>query len=521
MLKIGNVKVGIHVKMEDYSKILASHLNMRNKTLKNVKLLKRSVDARKADVHYICTFAFEVENEEMMLAQNKQVSLYQPYQMTFGQPIKEKTIVVGSGPAGLFCAWYLAKSGCPVVLLERGKCVEERINDIETFRNMGKLNTQSNIQFGEGGAGTFSDGKLSTGIKDPRIQTILETFVSYGATDDILYDALPHIGTDYLRKVIVNMRNDLINMGVDVRFNSQVTGLIVDNNKIKGVVVNNQETILGDHVVLAIGHSARDTFEMLYENKVDMQSKPFAVGLRVEHLQKDVNRIQYKKAANYLKAASYKAAYKASNGKGVYTFCMCPGGEVVPAASEEGMVVTNGMSEYARSKTNANSAILVSVDQSDFGSDHPLSGMYYQRELEKKAFALAGSNYQAPASTVGDYLNHTVTKEFTKIQPSYKPGVTPVDLHLLFSDEINLALEEGLVAFSKKLPFFKDQEAVLTGVESRSSSPVRFYRDEKGMSNILNLYPCGEGAGMAGGIISAAVDGLEIAMRIYENATKN
>ena len=514
MLKISNVKMGIHTKQEDYSKIVSSHLNVRYKELSHVQLIKRSIDARKKDVHYICTFAFDVNNEEQFLKQHKQVSVYRPYVMEIPNGIDDEVIVVGSGPAGLFCAWLLAKSGTKVILLERGKCVEKRIEDIEAMKTKGVLNIQSNIQFGEGGAGTFSDGKLSTGIKDERIQTILETFVEYGAPEDILYEAMPHIGTDYLRLVVRNMREDLISMGVDVRFESQVTNLIIKDNAICGVEINHQEQLHANHVVLAIGHSARDTFEMLYENKVSMKAKPFAVGLRIEHLQKDVNQTQYKKAASYLKAASYRGAYKATNNKGVYTFCMCPGGEVVAATSEEGMVVTNGMSEYSRSKENANSAILVSVDASDYGDDHPLSGMYFQRDLERKAFELGGSNYFAPVSRVGDFLNHTITTSFGKIQPSYKPGVKMSDLHLLFNDAINLALEEGIVAMGNKLPFFKDEDAILTGIESRSSSPVRFERNDKGMCNIKGLYPCGEGAGMAGGIISAAVDGLEIATKI-------
>lgn len=514
MLKISNVKMGIHTKQEDYSKIVSSHLNVRYKELSHVQLIKRSIDARKKDVHYICTFAFDVNNEEQFLKQHKQVSVYRPYVMEIPNGIDDEVVVVGSGPAGLFCAWLLAKSGTKVILLERGKCVEKRIEDIETMKTKGVLNIQSNIQFGEGGAGTFSDGKLSTGIKDERIQTILETFVEYGAPEDILYEAMPHIGTDYLRLVVRNMREDLISMGVDVRFESQVTNLIIKDNAICGVEINHQEQLHANHVVLAIGHSARDTFEMLYENKVSMKAKPFAVGLRIEHLQKDVNQTQYKKAASYLKAASYRGAYKATNNKGVYTFCMCPGGEVVAATSEEGMVVTNGMSEYSRSKENANSAILVSVDASDYGDDHPLSGMYFQRDLERKAFELGGSNYFAPVSRVGDFLNHTITTSFGKIQPSYKPGVKMSDLHLLFNDAINLALEEGIVAMGNKLPFFKDEDAILTGIESRSSSPVRFERNDKGMCNIKGLYPCGEGAGMAGGIISAAVDGLEIATKI-------
>jgi len=514
MLKVGNVKVSLKAQEKDYPKILSSYLNIREKQLQEVRLIRRSIDARKHDVHYICSFAFSCTCEKELLKQNKSVSEYHPYNFEIPGPTSKKTIVVGSGPAGLFCAWLLAKSGSPVTLLERGKDVASRIKDVEKFFKTGELNEHSNIQFGEGGAGTFSDGKLTTGIKDERIRLILETFVAYGAPQDILIDAMPHIGTDYLRRVIVQMREDLIRMGAVVRFESQVTDLLIESGQAKGVIINHHERLAADHIVLAIGHSARDTFEMLYEKNVCMHAKPFAVGVRIEHLQKDVNAAQYKKAAPFLKAAPYKAAYRAKNGRGVYTFCMCPGGSVVGAASEKGRVVTNGMSEYARNQVNANSAVLVNVDEKDFGSDHPLAGMYFQRALEARAFELGGSNYHAPCALVRDYLNHQKSTAFGHIQPSYLPGVQFADLHELFSNEINEALQEGLKAFAKKLAFFQDGDAVMTAVESRSSSPVRFFRDDNYMSSIKNLYPCGEGAGQAGGIISAAVDGLKVAQGI-------
>lgn len=520
MLKINNVKMSIHAKAIDYPKIISSHLNIRAKELKDVKLLKRSIDARKSDVHYMASFAFSHHNEDALLKKYHILTKYQPFKLEIPQGIKETTIVVGSGPAGLFCAWLLAKSGSKVILLERGKDVDRRKVDVENFFATGQLNVHSNIQFGEGGAGTFSDGKLTTGIKDPKVATVLETFVQYGAPKDILYEAMPHIGTDYLKVVIKNMRNDLIAMGVDVRFEAQVTDILVHDGKVNGVQINHEECLEANQVVLAIGHSARDTFEMLYKHQVPMTSKPFAVGLRIEHLQQDVNVTQYKKAAKYLKAAPYKLAYHASNGKGVYTFCMCPGGEVVAASSEKGLLVTNGMSEYARAKDNANAAILVSVDESDFGNQHPLAGMYYQRELEKKAFELGGGDYHAPISLVKDYLDNQTSIALGHIQPSYRPNVTFANLNDLFTPAINQALKEGLVAFGNKLAFFKDEQAILTGVETRSSSPVRFDRDKNCMSPIINLYPCGEGAGQAGGIVSAAVDGLKVALSILNQENR-
>lgn len=521
MLKASNVKIPLKTKEQEYPKILSSFLNIPYRKIHDVQLLKRSIDARKNTVHYICSFAFRLENEEEWLAKHPLLSLYEPYVLPTFSAKSDLTIVVGSGPAGLFCAWLLAKSGSPVMLLERGEAIEKRVADVESFFACGKLKENSNIQFGEGGAGTFSDGKLTTGIKDPRVRTVLQTFAAYGAPKDILVDAMPHIGTDYLRKVIVRMRHDLIAMGVQIAFNSQMTALLIEQGRVAGVVVNHEKEIRAKRVVLAIGHSARDTFEWLYAHDVALQAKPFAVGLRVEHLQRDVNLEMYKKAADQLKAAPYKLTYRASNQRGVYTFCMCPGGKVVAAASEEGRLVTNGMSTYARDAVNANAAILVSVDGRDYGQDHPLAGMAFQRELESKAYQLGGGHYQAPCSLVVDYLAGRASTHFGHIIPSYRPGVTLTDLNQLFSSEINTALHEGLQAFGRQRSFFQDPEAVLTGVETRSSSPVRILRDDNLMASLKGLYPCGEGAGYAGGIVSAAVDGLKVAEAILTNKDEN
>ncbi len=511
MLKVSNVKVSLKQAQKEPAKILASYLNVREKSLSQVTLLKRSIDARKGKVHYICTYAFSYPDEEELMQKQKQVSVYQPYHYPIPKPINKTTIVVGSGPAGLFCTWLLAKSGSPVILLERGSCVEKRIQAVDTFFETGLLNERSNVQFGEGGAGTFSDGKLTTGIKDPRVTQVLKTFVEYGAPEDILYEAKPHIGTDYLRKLLINMRYDLLAMGAIIRFESQVTDVLIENGRVQGVEINHQEKLLADAVVLAIGHSARDTFEMLYQRKVPMEAKPFAVGVRIEHPQTQINTVQYGEHASQLKPASYKLSYHAADGRGVYTFCMCPGGQVVAAASEKERLVTNGMSEYARAKANANSAVLVNVGTADFGSDHPLAGMYYQRELEGRAFRLGQGHYHAPVSLLQDYMKHQLSSGLGKIEPSYQPGWQFANLHQLFSEAMNDDLKAGLAYFGTRLKEFDRPDAILTGVESRSSSPVRLVRDGTLSSAIAGLYPCGEGAGYAGGIMSAAVDGLKVA----------
>ena len=516
MYKISNVKVSIKAQEKEYKKIVSSHLNIREKYISNIQLLKRSVDARKGKVQYICTFGFECLDETLL--KGKQVSVVKPYQYIIPNKIISHTLVVGSGPAGLFCAWLLAKSGSKVTLIERGYEVEKRSQVIEQFFNEGIFDEKSNVQFGEGGAGTFSDGKLTTGIKDDRVRQVLETFVYYGAPKSILVDAKPHIGTDYLRIVVKNMREDLIKMGAQVLFETQMTDIKIEDNQVKAIEVNHQRWLSCDQLVLAIGHSARDTFELLYHKQFLLEQKPFSVGFRIEHPQSMINEIQYHQDAKYLKAADYKLSYHTASGRGVYTFCMCPGGQVVGAASEKNRLVTNGMSYYARDKDNANAAILVNVGPQDFQSDHPLAGMYYQQNLEHRAFVLGGSNYHAPISLFKDYKENTISQKFGEVLPTYQPGVTFANLNDLLSTELNEALKEGITYFGSKLKGFDRDDALLTAIESRSSSPIRILRDGALQSNFKGIYPCGEGAGYAGGIMSAAIDGLKVAEMILKEA---
>lgn len=518
MLKVTNVKISLKQAQKEPAKILASYLNVREKSLSQVALLKRSIDARGGKVQYICSYAFAYPDEEGLVKKMKNVSIYKPYDYPIPPATNKTTVVVGSGPAGLFCTWLLAKSGSPVILLERGSCVEKRIQAVDTFFETGILNEKSNVQFGEGGAGTFSDGKLTTGIKDFRIHQVLKMFVEYGAPEDILYEAKPHIGTDYLRRLLIAMRYDLIEMGAQIRFESQVTDVMIENGCVTGVEINHHETLAADAVVLAIGHSARDTFEMLYRRQVPMQQKPFAVGLRIEHPQIQISECQYGSYASMLKPASYKLNYHAPDGRGVYTFCMCPGGQVVAAASEKERLVTNGMSEYARDKVNANSAVLVNVGSADFGSEHPLAGIAYQRQIESTAYQLGQGHYHAPVSLLKDYMHHQVSTSLGEVVPSYQPGWTFADLHKLFNEEMNRDLQAGLAYFGTRLNGFDRPDAILTGVESRSSSPVRLLRDDSLSSPIFGLYPCGEGAGYAGGIMSAAIDGLKVAEKILNRS---
>lgn len=510
MLRIHNVKVKLG--QTNYSKVLSQVLNIREKEILNIRLSKRSVDARRQNVHWICSFDFEVDNEEQFLSKHPQVSKVKPYHYQYLPSNKQRVVVVGSGPAGLFCAYVLAHSGENVTVIERGKQVEERIKDVDQLFLKGILNPESNIAFGEGGAGTFSDGKLTTGIKNPRLQYILETFVQHGAPADILYESKPHIGTDYLRKVLVSMRQEMEKQGVRFLFETQMMDFDYQNQvySIQIKKENILSSIEADALVLAIGHSARDTYEMLYHKGVSMQVKPFAVGLRIEQSQESINRIQYKQSANspYLKAAPYKLAVQTSEGRGVYTFCMCPGGYVVPSQHEEGTLCVNGMSYYARDAKNANSAILVNVTPQDFDDDHPLAGIAFQRQLEHNAFVLGGGNYHAPVQKAMDYIHNQLT-DIETLKPSFQPGYQLADLNQLFPDFINRNLKEGLILMNQKMPGFIDETTLLTGVEARSSAPVRMLRNNQLESDYSqHLYPIGEGAGYAGGIMSAAVDGM-------------
>jgi len=469
------------------------------------RLVRRSVDARKAPVCYTYT----VEAVERGTDFEPREPLAVPRAV-----LKKRPVIVGCGPAGLFAALILARAGAAPMLLERGKPVEERQKDIEAFRRTGILNPDSNVQFGEGGAGTFSDGKLNSGIHNPLCREVLETFAAHGAPEEILYDAKPHIGTDRLREVVRSIREEILSLGGEIRFNETVKELLLENGQIVGVVGNRRyET---DRVILAIGHSARDTFEMLYQKGIPMQPKAFSMGARIEHPQALINAAQYGADAPYLGTADYKLSWHNAAGRGVYTFCMCPGGEVIAAASEEGGIVTNGMSYHAREGENANSALLVAVTPADYGAEHPLNGIYFQRKLERAAFQAVGGSYKAPAQRVEDFLQNRSTAQFGSVIPSYLPGVTPTNLRGILPQFIGDAMAEALPLFDRRIKGFALPDAVLTGPETRSSSPVTLLRDKDCQSTVKGLFPCGEGAGYAGGIMSAAVDGIRCALEVLK-----
>ena len=469
------------------------------------RILRRAVDARKAPVCYCYT----VEAVKQGEAFEERAPLAIPQAR-----LEKRPIIVGAGPAGLFAALILAKAGARPLLLERGKPVEERAEDIARFQQTGVLDPNSNVQFGEGGAGTFSDGKLTTGIHDPLCREVLETFTRHGAPQEILYDARPHIGTDLLRGLIVALRQEILALGGEIHFNEPLRKVLIEQGRVVGAVGN--ETYKTDRLILSIGHSARDTFEMLLNEGVPMQPKAFSIGARIEHPQALINEAQYGAYAPYLGAADYKLSWHTPEGRGVYTFCMCPGGEVIAAASEEGGIVTNGMSYHARKDQNANSALLVGITPADYGADHPLAGMYFQRRLEQKAFEFSQS-YRAPAQRLEDFMLGRPTKEFGQVTPSYRPGVTPADLHQILPKFTTEAMKQAIPIFERRLKGFALPDAVLTGPESRSSSPITILRDKDSLqSPIAGLYPCGEGAGYAGGIMSAATDGIRCALKVLE-----
>lgn len=525
LLRIDALKVNIGATEAKIRKKAAAALRVDEESITDCKLLRRSIDAREG-VSFVYSVAVSVKNEDKVLARckNKIVARYEPIVYSLPQKISApdvRPVVIGAGPAGLFCALILARCGANPILLERGKCVEQRKADVAHFWQTGELDLTSNVQFGEGGAGAFSDGKLNTGTKDARHGFILEEFVRFGASPDILIDAKPHVGTDKLYIVLQNLRKELIALGGEVRFSHQVVGFGTKDGHIASLKVSSPDgeyELPASQVVLAPGHSARDTFEVLLALGVPMEAKPFAVGVRIEHKQSDIDASQYKAAAGHpgLPPTSYKLAYHTSDGRGVFSFCVCPGGEVVAAASEEKRVVTNGMSEFARDKVNINGGLLVSVTPDDFPGNNTLSGVAFQRRLEDAAYNLGGGSYAAPAQLVGDFLAHRASTEKGKVIPSYRPNVKWCDLHDCLPDFICTALEEALPALDRKLHGFASPDAVLTAVETRSSSPVRIVRDETYQSKLRGLYPCGEGAGYAGGIMSAAADGIHCAEQILE-----
>ena len=500
----------------------ARALKISNSRVRSVKLVRRSVDARKKpDVKIVYTIDVAVDgNENKILKQSgcKRASIapVSYYKVPKNKTSDSRPVIVGFGPAGMFAALVLALAGLKPLVLERGEDAQSRHGKVERFFATGQLDSKSNVQFGEGGAGTFSDGKLNTGVNNPRIGWVLEQLVAAGAGEDILFDAKPHVGTDVLLTVVQNIRQRIIALGGQVRFNSQVTEILTDNGAVSGVQINGQETVACEHVILAIGHSARDTFEYLHDCGIPMEAKPFAMGVRIEHLQEHIDKAQYGKIDPVLPPADYKLVTHLPD-ETVYTFCMCPGGYVVAAASEEGRVVTNGMSYADRGGENANAALLVTLHPKDFPGEGPLAGMYWQRAIEEAAFRAGGGNYHAPAQRAGDFLAGSPSTGPGAVQPTYRPGVTWCDLHEVLPEKITGALKTALPRLDGNLKGYADPDAVLTAPETRSSSPVRIIRDDtKQSTGLKGLYPAGEGAGYAGGIMSAAIDGIQCAEALMD-----
>ena len=487
-------------------------------------VLRRAIDAREG-LTFVYTLAVDVAREDQMLrrCRDKRVSAYRPETYVLPAAVAApsvRPVVVGAGPAGLFAALVLARCGARPILLERGQLVEQRQQDVACFWRTGLLDTESNVQFGEGGAGAFSDGKLNTGTKDVRHRFIMETLVRCGAPEDILTDAKPHVGTDMLHIALQALRRELLAAGADIRFGARLEGVAVESGTLRAVTVrqDGQTYDLPAHqVILALGHSARDTFEMLHRAGLHMEQKPFAVGVRIEHRQRDMDAAQYRALAGHpsLPPSTYKLSCHLDNGRSAFSFCVCPGGQVVAAASETGRTVTNGMSAYARDGENINGALLVNVTPSDFPSAHPLAGMAWQRQLEEAAYALTGG-YNAPCQRVEDFLAGRPSAGPGLVRPTYRPGVVYTDLHRCLPPFVCETLAQALPVLGRKLKGYDSPDALLTGVETRSSSPVKLVRDEHYQANIRGVYPCGEGAGYAGGILSAAADGIRCAEKLLE-----
>ncbi len=522
MILIRSLRLEVGEELSALKGKAARALGCKAREIRECKLVKRSLDARKKnDIHYVCAVAVAVPDEGRWLRRpRKDIAAYKPPVYEIPRVTSdERPVVVGFGPAGMFAALVLARAGVRPIVLERGQAVEQRTAAVEAFRQGGPLDPENNVQFGEGGAGTFSDGKLNTGTHDKRMGWVLQEFHKHGAPESVTYDAKPHVGTDVLVDVVRSIRQEVIALGGEVRFGARFERLVIENGAVAAV----EYTKAGEkrlqscrHVILALGHSARDSFEQLLAQGVNMERKPFSMGVRIEHRQADIDRAQYGRERGALPPADYSLNVHLPDGSSAYTFCMCPGGQVFAAASEEGGVVTNGMSYSRRDGDNANAALLVTLHTEDFPGEGVLAGMHWQRAIERRAYAVTGS-YKAPAQLVGDFLAKRPSTGPGRVRPSYAPGVCWGDLRQVLPEKISSVLATALPELGKKLRGFADAEAVLTGPETRSSSPVRILRGADLQGSYRGLYPCGEGAGYAGGITSAAVDGLRCAEAVLRD----
>lgn len=515
---INNIRLSLESEEENAIALAIKESGISKEKIRSTTIYRKSVDARRKPPTFVYSVAIELLDGET--ANNNELLIKEDYENSFvtgEERLCSSPVIVGFGPAGMFAGLLLAKYGYKPVIIERGGCIEERKKAVQNFWSNGILDENSNVQFGEGGAGTFSDGKLTTRINDKRCDYILEELIKYGAPDEINKLSKPHIGTDKLCAVVKSIRNEITRLGGKVIFGTKLTDVNLENGKMKSIIVNEKDEIEASVLILAIGHSARDTFRMLLNKNLVFSTKPFSVGVRIEHLQSEIDFALYGEYAGHpkLKAADYQLSYREGD-RGVYTFCMCPGGVVVAAASEKETIVTNGMSEFSRNNSNANSALAVSVLPSDF-ENNPLKAMEFQRYIENKAFIAGGGNYAAPVQLARDFIQNKCSKSFGAVKPSYTGNTTFANINDILPEQINKMLVKGLQVFDKKLLGFSSNNALLTGVETRTSSPIRINRNDLFLAEDINgIYPCGEGAGYAGGIMSSAVDGLRIAEAIIK-----
>ena len=527
MIKINEIKLPLDSDEGELRSLAAKALRCSADKIESLEIAKKAVDSRKKDnivfVYNVLVALRSDESAVLANCRNPKAEAFEYEQVPVPQVRRVsalRPVIIGLGPAGLFSALVLARQGLKPIVFERGADVDERTREVGIFWREKRLNPDCNVQFGEGGAGTFSDGKLTTGIKDPLCRMVVDELAKHGAPEEIRYSSRPHIGTDRLGAVVKAIRGEIIRLGGEVHFKHKLTDIIVANGSVQGVTCRLPDGTLRDYetdtVLLCIGHSARDTVEMLHAKGINMQQKPFSVGVRIEHPREVIDKAQYGLFAGHpaLGAADYKLACHPEHGRGAYTFCMCPGGTVVSAASEHGHLVVNGMSEYARNGENSNSALLVGVEPADFGSDSPLAGMELQRKIESAAFRLGGSDYAAPCQTVGDFFKDTPSTRLGSVKPTCQTGVTPSDIRRVLPKKVTDTMAAAIVRMNGMLHGFSMPEAVLTAPETRSSAPVRILRDERYQSKIRGLYPCGEGAGYAGGIVSAGVDGIRCAYAV-------